>query len=74
MFYHGFAFWGMDMIWWIVWILLMFWIFATPYKIPGQRYRPDTPLDVLQKLFASGEITTEEYNERKKILRNDFAR
>jgi hypothetical protein len=26
MFYHGFAFWGMDMIWWILWILLMFWI------------------------------------------------
>ncbi|HEY8782183.1 MAG TPA: SHOCT domain-containing protein [Mucilaginibacter sp.] len=33
-----------------------------------------TPLDVLQRRFASGGITTEEYQEKKKILENDPAK
>lgn len=59
---------GMDIIWWIVWLALLFWIFAIPYDIPGQRRRKDTPLDILKKRLAVGEITSEEYLEKKKIL------
>jgi putative membrane protein len=69
--YYGNYFWGMDLIWWIVWIFLLVWIFAIPYDIPGQRRRKDTPLDVLKRRFASGEITKEEYEDRKKIIEND---
>lgn len=47
---------------------LLFWIFFTPYSIPGERGKKDSPLDILQKRFASGEITKEEYQEQKKIL------
>lgn len=47
---------------------MLFWIFATPYTIPGQRARKDSPLDILKKRFASGEITKEEYQEKKKIV------
>jgi putative membrane protein len=61
-------YWGMDLIWWLVWLVLLFWIFALPYNIPGQRYRKDTPLDILQKRFALGEITSDEYKEMKKSL------
>ena len=61
-------FWGMDIIWWIIWMVMIFWIFAIPYDIPGQRRRKDAPLDILQKRFASGQITNEEYQESKKIL------
>jgi putative membrane protein len=47
---------------------LLFWIFFTPYNIPGERRKKDSPLDILQKRFASGEITKDEYQEHKKIL------
>jgi putative membrane protein len=36
--------------------------------------KKDSPLDILQKRFAAGEITTEEYQEKKKILENDSAK
>jgi len=67
------GFWGMDIIWWVIWMVMIFWIFATPYDIPGQRRRKDSPLDLLQKRFASGQITNEEYQESKKILTADLA-
>lgn len=73
MFYYG-NFWGMNFIWWFVWFILIFWIFAIPYNIPGQRTKKDSPLDILQKRFASGEITNDEYQERKKILEDDLSR
>jgi putative membrane protein len=71
--YNGYQFWGMDMIWWFVWMVLLFWIFATPYNIPGQRKAKDGPFDILQKRFAAGEITKEEYLENKKILTGHVA-
>jgi putative membrane protein len=67
------SYWGMNMIWWVLWIILIFWIFATPYNIPGQRMKNDSPLDILRKRFASGEITNEEYQDRKKILEHDIS-
>lgn len=67
MFYTN-NFWGMDIIWWFIWMVMIFWIFATPYDIPGQRRRKDAPLDILKKRFASGEITNDEYQDKKKIL------
>ena len=36
--------------------------------------RKDSPLDVLRKRFAAGEIQTEEYQEKKKILEDDLAK
>lgn len=72
MFYNNYG--GMNFIWWIIWMIMIFWIFATPYNIPGQRTRKDSPLDILQKRFASGLITNDEYQEKKKILENDSAK
>ena len=72
MFYNNFG--GMNFIWWIIWMIMIFWIFATPYNIPGQRTKKNSPLDILQKRFASGEITNDEYQEKKKILENDLVR
>lgn len=51
----------MHFAWWFIWVILMFWIFATPYDIPGQRTKKGTPLDMLKKRFASGEIDKETY-------------
>ena len=62
---------GMHLLWWLFFSILLFWIFATPYDIPGQRNRKDTPLDILKKRFASGQITSEDYYERKRFLDTD---
>lgn len=68
MYYYDHQFYGMHLVWWCIWLVLLFWMFVTPYKIPGQRFRPDTAMDVLKKRYARGEINTEEYYGKKKIL------
>ena len=73
MYHDGYDFWGMHLVWWFVWVVLLFWMFATPYDVPGQRRRKDSALDVLQKRFASGQITNEEYQASKKTLEKDSA-
>ena len=65
---ENYYYWGMNAIWWIVWIVLLFWIFAIPYDVPGQRRRRDSPLEILKKRFAAGQITKEEFLTQKEIL------
>ncbi|MFC7526553.1 SHOCT domain-containing protein [Parapedobacter sp. GCM10030251] len=36
--------------------------------MPGQRTTKGTPLNLIKKRFASGQITKEEYLEKRKIL------
>ncbi|RUA34441.1 MAG: SHOCT domain-containing protein [Bacteroidetes bacterium] len=59
---------GMHIIWWVIWVIFMIWIFATPWDIPGQRTKKETPLDLLKKRYAKGEISKEEYEDIKKTL------
>ncbi len=59
---------GMHFFWWIVWGLMLIWIFASPYKIPGQRLKNDSPLEVLKMRLASGLITDSEFLEKKNLL------
>ena len=68
MYYDSYLFGGMHLFWWIIWVFLFFWIFATPYEIPGQRTKKDSPLYLLKKRFASGQINNEEYQAKKKII------
>jgi putative membrane protein len=65
--YNGYHFGGMHFIWWILWMILLIWVFATPYNIPG-RNKKDSPLHILQKRLASGEITSEQYHEKRKLI------
>jgi putative membrane protein len=69
--YEGYHFWGMHLVWWIIWFAIFIWIFATPWEIPGERKKQETPLDILQKKYAEGSISTEEYEERKAVLKKD---
>jgi putative membrane protein len=62
MFYEGQHFWGMHLVWWVIWVIFILWIFATPWDIPGQRTKKETPLDLLKKRYAKGEISKDEYN------------
>lgn len=59
---------GMHYFWWLVWVIVLFWIFVLPYNFPGQKLKKDSALDILKKRLASGEITNDEYIEKKKIL------
>jgi putative membrane protein len=68
--YNGYLYWGMDLIWWFIWVILLFWIFATPYPIPGERRKRDSALDILNKQLASGKIKLEEYEQKKKLIGN----
>ena len=52
-------------------VLLLIWIFTTRWQVPGQRYRKDSPMEILQKKYAEGSITKEEYEERRAILDRD---
>ncbi len=66
----GWSFWGMHFIWWLFWVSLIVMIFTpiTPVSISRRR---ETPLEVLQRRYASGEVTTVEYEERKTKLERD---
>ncbi len=59
---------GMTIFWWIVWSVLLIWIFATPYAIPGQRFKKDSAIEILKKRYAKGEINSREYQEMKESM------
>lgn len=66
--YNDYSFWGMHLLWWFIWMIFLFWIFFTPWSIPGDRRRRESPLDILQRRFAAGEISKEQYLEQKELL------
>ena len=66
--YDGYHFWGMHLIWWIAWIIFLVWIFAMPSAFSGKKREKETPLDILKKRYARGEITKEEFEEKKETL------
>ncbi|HVV53201.1 MAG TPA: SHOCT domain-containing protein [Polyangia bacterium] len=62
----------MSFLWWIFWIALIavFFSLATPVRrINARRY--DDPLSILRRRYAAGELTTEEYEDRKARLLKD---
>jgi putative membrane protein len=62
---------GMHFIWWVFWVMMIIWIFAIPYNIPGQRFKVASPLETLKNRLASGQITMEQYQEMKKLLKSN---
>lgn len=67
---HDWYFGGMHGIWWILWIILLFWIFLVPWPTPAQRRRlkKDRAMDALRERYARGEISDEEFEQKKKVL------
>ena len=64
-------YWGMHFFWWLFWLILVLWLFSTRRKNLGQQTKEDSPLEILKKRFAKGEITKEEYEEIKNTLDKD---
>lgn len=69
--YDGHHYWGMHFFWWFFWIIVILWAFRASRKNPSPQIKDETPLDILKKRFAKGEITKEEYEEMRKTLGND---
>jgi putative membrane protein len=61
-------YWGMNIIWWLIWVIFIIWIFATPWDVPGQRTKKESSLDLLKKRYAKGEISKEEFEDIKSTL------
>jgi putative membrane protein len=70
MHYDGWSFWGIHLFWWLFWVALIVALFSLFTPTPRGRRR-ETPLEILQRRFAAGEISPEEYEERKKKLEHD---
>lgn len=63
--------WGMHWGWWIFWIAFVLIVVLLFWRWLQNQNRPvsgETPLEVLQRRYAAGEISTEEYEERKARL------
>jgi len=65
---NGFHFFGIHFIWLFIWMVFLFLIFVTPYDISGERTKKESVRDILKKRLGSGQITTEEYLEQKRML------
>ncbi|MEO7151196.1 MAG: SHOCT domain-containing protein [Burkholderiaceae bacterium] len=74
MFYDGgYSMGGMHGLWWFFWValigVLVFYGWGSP---SAKRQRPrESPIDVLRRRLASGEITPEQYEQRKALLDRD---
>ena len=60
---------GMHAFGWLFWVALLglLWMVVRP------RSRSDSPLRILQRRFARGEITAEQYAQAKAVLDRDDA-
>jgi putative membrane protein len=64
----------MSFLWWIFWLALIavFFALATPVRRSQARLYDD-PLSILRRRYAAGQLTTEEYEDRKARLEKDLA-
>lgn len=74
MMYEGYHFWGMHLIWWFIWVIAIISVFGWYEPVPKKKIKRESPLDILQRRLASGEITKEEYEERRSILERDASK
>jgi len=70
MMYYGFGYGGMFM--WIIFLivigLLIYFIVQAQNKKSGTPTQNESPMDILKRRYAKGEITKEEYERIKKDL------
>ena len=69
MHYVDWMFWGMHVFWWLFWVAIVVVLFLS--LTPTSRRQTERPLDILQRRYAAGEITTQEYEERKAVIERD---
>lgn len=76
MFHDGGYMVGMHAWWWLFWVILIGVLFVAQRGGSSRRQRAghDSPSAVLQRRLAAGEITPQQYEERKTLLDRDSGR
>jgi putative membrane protein len=62
--------WGMHLVWWLFWVIVaigVWWAISRRGPAAGPTV-PEPPLEVLRRRYAEGALTTEEFEERRKML------
>ena len=61
---------GMHVFWWIFWAALLIWAYRWVISALKRQDSPkrETPLELLQRRYAAGEMSTQEFEERKARL------
>ena len=69
----GYSMGGMHGLWWLFWMGLIGVLVFYRWGSPNDKHRPlrESPLDVLKRRLASGEIEPEQYEQRKALLDRD---
>lgn len=60
--------WGMHLVGWLFWVMVAVGIWWAITRAVSDHTERETPLEVLQRRYAAGALTTEEYEERRKAL------
>lgn len=63
---------GMHLYWWLFWFVLwvLFFSFLTPMRRVAYR-QMQSPMQLLQRRYAAGEITSDQYEQQKGQLLRD---
>ena len=64
----------MEWLWWIVPFLICGWMIWSMARMPMGSGPKSSALERLRERYAAGELTTEEFEERKAVLERDQAR
>ena len=68
----GWSFFGMHVIWWAFWFLIIMTAFTTFTPVPRSQLRSgERALDILRRRLAAGQLTPEDYERRKAVLERD---
>lgn len=68
--HDAWSFFGMHLFWWLFWIAIVVAFLAL--FMPAQWRRPrETPLEELQRRYAAGALSSQDYEEHKAALRRD---
>ena len=62
-------FFGMHLFWWFFWVIMIVMVLGLFEPVPRRKPIAEMPQFILQKRFAAGEITKEEFEERTRILK-----
>lgn len=65
---HNGLMWGAHWIWWTLLIIILIGVFLVFQNILNKPVKEVTPLDILKRRFAAGEIDEKEFEQRKKAL------
>ena len=65
---ENYSMFGMHLLWWFFWISTIFFVFLYE-PVSRKIIYKNTPLDLLKRHYATGNMTTEEFYLREKVLK-----